>query len=121
MEVWPGEGIFEKITATVEAIFETLTAKTAEIASAVVEKLTVSELTVKEPAVGQAVIPAGELELLVTNSLITEHSRVFITFRDPYGPATKFWVSEVVAGERFTVTLDQPVSSDARFDWWVIN
>src|SRR3989344_4785792 len=66
------EGIFETLTATIQAIFEKLTAKTAEIANAVVDKLTIKELTVTGPAVGQVVIPAGESQLLITNSLITE-------------------------------------------------
>ncbi|MDP1710775.1 MAG: hypothetical protein Q8L46_02445, partial [candidate division WWE3 bacterium] len=70
---------------------------------------------------GQAVIAAGESELLITNSLVTSSSKVFITFRDSYAPATSYWVSEVVEGESFTVTLNAPVSADARFDWWVVN
>ncbi|OGC54115.1 hypothetical protein A2797_02665 [candidate division WWE3 bacterium RIFCSPHIGHO2_01_FULL_48_15] len=42
----PKDGIFETLTATIQAVFENLTAKTAQIAEAVVGKLTVKKLEV---------------------------------------------------------------------------
>ena len=115
------EGWFDKLTVAVEAIFERLVAKTAEIVSAFVKDLTVDQLTVTDKTSGQATILAGSSELLITNSLITSSSKVFVTFRDTYAPATNYWVSEMAAGESFTVTLDQPTAADARFDYWIVN
>jgi len=119
--VTAGEGIFEKLTSSVLATFKKLIADTAEIVSAFVKDLTVDQLTVSDKTSGQAVIPAGEHESLITNSLITVSSKVFVTFRDTYAPATNYWVSNVTAGESFTVTLDQPVSADSRLDYWIVN
>jgi hypothetical protein len=130
------EGIFQRISVVMEAVFESITAKTAQIASAVIEnltavfvktdkveagKVTVDEVVVTDKTSGQATILAGESELLIANSLVTETSKVFVTFRDSYAPATNYWVSEVVAGESFTVTLDQPTTADSRFDYWIVN
>jgi len=115
------EGWFDKLTIAVEAIFDKLVAKTAEIVSAFVKDLTVDQLTVTDKTSGQAVIPADKSEVIVTNELVTETSKVFVTFRDTYAPATNYWVSEMAAGESFTVTLDQPTAADARFDYWIVN
>jgi hypothetical protein len=115
------EGWFDKLTIAVVATFEKLIAKTAEIVSAFVKDLTVDQLTVTDKTSGQVMISAGSSELLITNSLITNSSKVFVTFRDSYAPATNYWVSEVAAGESFTVTLDQPTDTDARLDYWIVN
>ena len=110
------EGIFETLTATIQAIFEKLTAKTAEIANAVVDKLTIKELTVTGPAVGQAVIPAGESQLLITNSLITAQSKVFVTPEEPMSIGV-----EIREGEGFIIKLSAPAESAVTINFWVIN
>ena len=116
-----GEGFFEKLTATILGTFEKLIAKTAEIVSAFVKDLTVDRLTVTDKTSGQVAIPAGSDKLTVNNSQVAKTSKVFVTFRDTYAPATNYWVSAVVAGESFTVTLDQPTFADSRFDYWIVN
>jgi hypothetical protein len=115
------EGWFDKLTIAVEAIFKKIIADTAEIVSAFVKDLTVDQLTVTDKTSGQAVVPAGKSELRVMNELITSTSKVFVTFRDSYAPATNYWVADVAAGESFAVTLDQPVSADSRLDYWIVN
>jgi hypothetical protein len=110
-----------QIGTAIIGTFEKIVAKTAEIVSAFVKNLTVEQLAVTDKTSGRATILAGSSELLITNSLITDSSKVFVTFRDSYAPATSYWVSEIKAGESFTVTLDQPVSTDARFDYWIVN
>jgi hypothetical protein len=115
------EGLFEKLTATVLATFKKLIAETAEIVSAFVENLTVDKLTVTDKTSGQAVVSADNYQLTINNSQVTETSKVFVTFRDSYAPATQYWVSDVQESEGFTVTLDQPVSADSRFDYWIVN
>jgi len=120
-KVTAGEGIFENLTSFVLATFKKLIADTAEIVSAFVKELTVDQLTVSDKTSGQAAVPAGKSEVRVMNELVTSTSKVFITFRDSYASATNYWVSAVVAGESFTVTLDQSVSADSRLDYWIVN
>ena len=115
------EGIFQKLTIAVEAIFKKIIADTAEIVSAFVKDLTVDQLTVSDKTSGQAMIVAGSKQLTINNSQVTETSKVFVTFRDSYAPAANYWVSDVTAGESFTVTLDQPTETESRFDYWIVN
>jgi len=120
-KVTAGEGIFENLTSFVLATFKKLIADTAEIVSAFVKDLTVDQLTVSDKTSGQATIIAGKSQLTINNSQIIGTSKVFVTFRDSYAPATNYWISDVAVGESFTVTLDQPVSADSRLDYWIVN
>jgi len=52
---------------------------------------------------------------------ITEWSKIYVTFTNSYAPATRFWIAEKKAGESFAVELDASVSTNAKFDWWIIN
>ncbi len=79
------------------------------------------EISVTDETSGQGVIAAGNFQSTISNSQITETSKVFVTFRDPYAPASQHWVSDMKEGESFTVTLDQSVGEDARFDYWIVN
>jgi hypothetical protein len=115
------EGWFDRLTTAVEATFNKLIADTAEIVSAFVKDLTVDQLTVTDKTSGQASMSDGKSEVIIMNELVTETSKVFVTFRDSYAPATNYWVSKVTAGESFTVTLDQPADANARLDYWIVN
>ena len=104
-----------------EASFERLIVKTANFVSAFVENLTVDELTVSDKTSGQGLVEAGSAEIVIGNSLIKENSKIFVTFRDSYEPATQYWVEEVKEGESFKVRLNEPVGQDTRFDYWIVN
>ncbi len=115
------EGVFDRIAATVLGAFNKLTAVFVKADQVEAGKLTVDEVVVTDKTSGSGIVEAGESEVQITNSLITDSSRVFITFRDSYAPASRHWVSEIKDGEGFTVTLDEPVEFNARFDFWIIN
>jgi len=181
----PQARFIELISDKVEAlrgIFDQLTAKTAQIASAVIEnlqattahiadlitntlitnsliannsisspvadigkvnseQLTVDRLEIKSEGetMGEAVILKGETSVLITNSLITSHSRVFITPQvavpvplavtkltpaDPTCPSdlSAEALAEVEASCEggFTVEIAQPQEIDVPFHWWVV-
>jgi hypothetical protein len=120
------EGVFQKLTVTIEAIFEKITVKTAEIASAIIDSLTAKfiktdeieagKVKVSSPAVGVVTIPAGETIFLVEYQEINPDSKVFVTPEEPLslGVAIK-------EGEGFEIKLKEPLESDLEASYWVIN
>jgi hypothetical protein len=112
------EGIFLTLKVTVEAIFEKITVKVAEIASAFIDNLTVKKLSVEGETLGESVLPAGEVQILITNSMITEQSRVFITPK--VAVAVPLAVIELKPGESFTVAIVQAQEVDIPFSWWLV-
>lgn len=70
---------------------------------------------------GSAFIPEDEDDLFVDSEDVTVNSKIYVSFKEDYSPATKFWVSEQKQGEGFTIELDVSTSSNAEFDWWITN
>lgn len=79
------------------------------------------DATAAQPSTGVAVFRAGGTALLVETTKITLGSRVIVTFKGNYAPATRYWISDEVAGESFTLNLDQSPLSDTEFSWWIVN
>jgi len=78
---------------------------------------------------GEATIPKGETSVLITNSLITSHSRVFVTPQvavpvplavTKLTPADPTCPSEASCEGGFTVEIAQPQEIDVPFHWWVV-
>ena len=125
------EGVFEKLTITVEAVFASvkaqtlnvtgkLTAKLAEITEAVIEKLTVKTLAIKGDGTGQATIPAGETKAVIESSVVTATSRIFTSPVTPTGGQLLI-IGDKVSGTSFEVYIEHPGAADIKFDWWIIN
>ena len=119
------DGITEKIVAAeVEAtrgIFDWLTAKTAQIAEAVistlrVDFLSVKTLTVRGEAVGQVVLAAGETELSVKYPNLTANSKVFFTPDRPIAVGV-----EKTPGVGFKLLLAAPSDLPLTIDYWIID
>ncbi len=68
---------------------------------------------------GTAFVPQNSQTVVVQSPNVTETAKVYVSFKDDYAPATRFWVSEQIPGESFTVELDAPTANNAEFDWWV--
>jgi hypothetical protein len=118
-----GEGIFDRISATlaelVNAVVDTITARLATITEAIIDRLTVKELSVEEPAVGSGTISAGSNSLTINSTLITNHSRIFVTATTKTNQVLS--VTEKVAGSSFTVELTEPAEIGIDFDYWIVN
>ncbi len=70
---------------------------------------------------GSAFMPRGEKTVFVTNVEVTETSKIYVSFKNDFSPAAKFWISEQIPGTGFRVELDAPTLNDAEFDWWITN
>ncbi|KRT67244.1 MAG: hypothetical protein XU08_C0005G0001, partial [candidate division WWE3 bacterium CSP1-7] len=109
------EGVFQRLTATIEAIFEKITVKIAQIAEAFIQKLTVESLAVKGKSIGQVVIEPGETEHAVEYPNLTESSKVFFTL----DRAVAVGVEKTV-GEGFKFILATPTDLPITIDYWVV-
>ncbi|HET7713708.1 MAG TPA: hypothetical protein VFK94_05495, partial [Patescibacteria group bacterium] len=74
-----------------------------------------------QPTTGTAIFRAGGTSMLIESTKITPTSKVVVTFKGDYGPATRYWITDEAAGESFTLHLDQAPTSDVSFNWWIIN
>lgn len=70
---------------------------------------------------GTAYLPKGEKSVFVTNANVTETSKIYVSFKNDFSPATKFWISEQTPNKGFKVDLDAPTMNNAEFDWWITN
>ncbi len=68
---------------------------------------------------GSAYVPKEQNKVFVKTSSVFEGAKIYVSFKNDYSPATKFWISEQTAGEGFSVELDAPVLNDSEFDWWI--
>jgi len=81
-------------------------------------KLAISEKI--SPSIGSATITAGRLQALVTTAAVTDQSRVFITPTSSTGGQAPY-IARKETGNRFIARIDQPLSTDLTFDWWIVN
>lgn len=88
--------------------------------SAEVSELKVSTVSA-QPTTGVAIFRAGGTSMLIETTKITATSKVIVTFKGNYAPATRYWTSDEVSGQSFTLHLDQAPTSDVSFNWWIIN
>ncbi|OGC38693.1 hypothetical protein A3K42_00180 [candidate division WWE3 bacterium RBG_13_37_7] len=70
---------------------------------------------------GTAFIPKDNKKVFVKVGNIQQNSKVYVTFKESYSPASRYWVSSIKELEGFTVELDTPVSNTVDFYWWVSN
>jgi hypothetical protein len=70
-------------------------------------------------ASGKAVIPAGTTELLIRSDKVTNESLVYVT---PLSSTQNqiIYVDSKKAGAWFKVKIDQAISGDIEFSWWVL-
>jgi hypothetical protein len=67
---------------------------------------------------GTSFVPKEQNRVFVKTSSIANTSRINVTFKSNYTPATRYWVSTVKDMEGFVIELDSPVAQDSEFDWW---
>jgi len=71
-------------------------------------------------SIGEATISAGQTSVVVETTAVTDKSRVFVTATTSTG-GQALVVIEKTAGESFKVILNAPLTTEVKFDWWVVN
>ena len=112
------EGIFERLSVAIEAVFESLVAKTAKIALAIIQNLKVQNIEVTGPTLGTATLLQGEISVEVQNAEVSPNSRIFITPRAV--TTAPLAVIQINEGESFTVSIAEPQVVDVPFDFWIV-
>lgn len=80
-----------------------------------------SSAAVGEGKSGTATLKAQTDRISIITSSLTSSSKIFVTFSNDYGPATRFWVSNISPGASFTLQLDNAPALDSTFNWWIVN
>ncbi len=70
---------------------------------------------------GTAFVPEQQSKVFVKSAQLYPNSRIYLTFKDNFAPATKYWVASQTPQEGFLVELDAPLLKNVEFDWWVSN
>jgi hypothetical protein len=81
----------------------------------------VSIIDGKDASTGFGTISRGSRSSVIKTSQVEADSKVYITFKGDYSPATRYWVSDIKSGDSFRVRLDAEANRDVEFTWWVIN
>ncbi|KKS28249.1 MAG: hypothetical protein UU90_C0032G0005, partial [candidate division WWE3 bacterium GW2011_GWD2_42_11] len=94
----------------------TLTAEKVEATDVAAENVTILAAS---KTIGSGTILIGQTQIKVDNTLVAEGSKIFITATSSTGGQSVI-VKQKIAGESFTVAVDNPASNDITFDWWIV-
>ncbi len=75
------------------------------------------ELQVEGATTGEATLPAGQTSITIPSSMLTNHSKIFVT---PDMPVS-FGVKEASDSSSFTVRVQSALYSDVHLTWWIVN
>jgi hypothetical protein len=76
--------------------------------------------TISQASLGKAVLKEGRRRVLVRTSALTENSSVFVTATSSTG-GQSMYVEDIIPGRGFYAEVDEVVSEDLGFNWWVVN
>lgn len=77
------------------------------------------ELKISDKTSGSGEILAGKSFVAIENVKLTKDSKVVTTFTSDWAGATRYWITK--EDGKFEVHTDQSVTSNASFDWIIIN
>ncbi|OGY13660.1 MAG: hypothetical protein A3A62_03295 [Candidatus Blackburnbacteria bacterium RIFCSPLOWO2_01_FULL_44_43] len=80
---------------------------------------TINSSTESNATAGKATLPAGETIVTIANTNVTDSTLVYVTPNSPTGNQV-LYIKNKLAGESFTVAVDNPLTQDVEFSWWVI-
>jgi len=77
-------------------------------------------LSVGNETIGSAIIPSGEMDIIINSTTVKPNSKVFLTLTTDTEAIVVLKVVEKLDG-KFKVKLSQTDNTNITFDWWVIN
>ena len=99
---------FDDLEASISSLTGTITVKGDLAVSGSIKVLGASA--------GKAIIPAGSLDLSIDNSLASTTSAIFVTPEDPVAVS-----GQSTQSGQLTVRIPQALSTDLKFQWWIVN
>jgi len=74
---------------------------------------------------GEAILPAGETEIIIKSPFVTEKSLIYLTpTSETQNKVLYVKAKKATEGSEpgwFKVGLDHRVNTDIKFNWWIIN
>jgi hypothetical protein len=70
---------------------------------------------------GVAFMPKDSNAVFVKTDLIQPNSKINVTFKENYTPASRYWVENIKDTEGFELKTDVPVADSSSFYWWISN
>lgn len=83
-----------------------------------VEKISIDTSDESAASAGKAELPAGDLEIVIDTTAVSEDSLIFVTATSLTN--TTLAVTDQTVGESFTVSIPQTQTSDLQFNWWIV-
>ena len=108
------------ISARSATISGTLAINKLTIPTNFVGDLTASESAQLDATIGTGVIPAGLTSISIANTFVTDKSLIYITPVSSTGNQV-LYILDKLPGVSFTVALDTPLTTNAEFNWWIVN
>ena len=85
------------------------------------QKVNIPTTPANSASAGEGTITAATQQITINTHAVTAQSLIYITFTDDYAPAIRYWIESKVAGTSFTIKLDKTVTSNTKFNWWIVN
>jgi hypothetical protein len=70
---------------------------------------------------GNAIIPTGETEVTIKSPFVTENSLIYLTPKGSTNNKVVYLKETDPTNKTFTIAIDQQITSDVNFNWWIIN
>lgn len=83
-------------------------------------KLNISPHDVLGASIGSGIIQAGKTSVTISTTQVTDKSKIFITATTKTGKQA-ILVTTKTPEKEFAVSIEDPYSSDIKFDWWIVN
>jgi hypothetical protein len=85
------------------------------------KKYNIDTTDVSAASAGIGTVNAGEKTITIRTTIVTEKSLIYVTFKDDYKPALRYWIDNKIIDKSFTLKLDSPVENNSEFNWWIVN
>jgi hypothetical protein len=86
------------------------------------DKVEAGSYAIKETSelVGSSTLAAGNTQAIIPNINVKENSKIFVTATSST-QGQSLIVSEKIAEQSFTISIDIAISQDITFDWWILD
>jgi hypothetical protein len=81
---------------------------------------TESAIASSSATIGSTILAAGQTELTVFTSAVTEKSLIYVTPQSSTNNQV-LYVTTKTPGIGFTVNIDTAITKDVKFNWWIVN
>jgi len=75
---------------------------------------------VKKVQTGSWTLPTLIDSVFIIDNRVQKDSKIFITFKNSYSPATSYFIASIIPELGFELKLNSPSTQSVKFDYWII-